>query len=226
MVGKLERVNRKKRKRIVLTKYVVVLLASGFIFILGMILGQQIGHQKTVSLRSTIEDMKTDIASAELNYILSSENLCDLTGLNELALELDKMSIQLSDLESAYGKNNKDVLRLANYYSTLQIRHWLLAKNIAKECDEDYHLVMYFYSNKQGECKNCKEQGNNLAVLRKKDEKMYTYAFNINLDNLAFNTLKAMYNVSKTEIPTIIVDDKKYTGFKTIDKLQQIIYGS
>ncbi|MBU2497049.1 MAG: hypothetical protein KJ767_03250 [Nanoarchaeota archaeon] len=220
----VEKLDRKKRKKVVLTKYIVVFLASAFIFTLGIILGQQIGHMKTASLNKVMEDMKTDIASAELHYILSTENPCDLTGLNELASELDKMSNQIWELEKAYGKNNEDVLRLANYYSTLQIRHWILAKDISNECDEKYSLILFFYSNIEGECKRCEEQGDNIAVLREKDEGMYTYAFNINLNNLAFNTLKSRYNVSKTEIPVIIINDKKYTGFKTIKKLQEIIY--
>ena len=53
---------------------------------------------------------------------------------------------------------------------------------------------------------------------------MYTYAFYIHLNNLALNTIKASYEIEKEEFLVIIIDDEKYTGFKSTKELMEIIY--
>jgi len=84
--------DRKDRRKIIWSKYIAVFIASGLIFILGVSIGQQLSERKISAVGALVEDLRTQIAGAELHYILASKNPCEQSGINELAKELDTLS--------------------------------------------------------------------------------------------------------------------------------------
>ena len=59
--------DRKDRRKIIWNKYIAVFIASGLIFILGVSIGQQLSERKISAVGDLVEDLRTQIAGAELH---------------------------------------------------------------------------------------------------------------------------------------------------------------
>lgn len=202
-----------KRKKFSKTKFSLALTLTTLIFIVGIIFGNMIADKKLSIIDDMELDMRTDISAVELQYLIIAEDPCNsMIDYSPLTDELYRISMHLDHMENTLGKDNKDVLRLKNYYSTLQIKHWLLMKKIKNECNEDSNLILYFYDTAEN-CSKCEQQGFILTYIRNKYPDVYVYAFNINLDNAAIRTLKSIYSIELA--PSLIIDDNKVEGLQT-----------
>ena len=127
-------------------KFIVVLILTIIIFIIGILIGTTISDKKLTIINNMEQDMKTDINAIELQYLILAENPCNnMIDMTPLTDELYDIGTYLDYMENSLGEDNEDVLRLKNYYSTLQLRHWLLMKNIQDNCNKNSTLVIYFY---------------------------------------------------------------------------------
>jgi len=149
-----------------------------------------------------------------------AENPCTFLDSPELNEELYEMNSKLANMETELGKQNPEVLELKDYYSLLEIRHWLFTKKIKEECHENKTIILFFYSN-LGDCDDCDQQGFILTYLRKKYPQTVVYAFDINIQNSALNTVKQMYDIKTT--PTLIIDDKVYPKFMKKEEIEELI---
>jgi hypothetical protein len=80
---------------------------------------------------------------------------------------------------------------------------------------------VYFYGNADI-CPECVKTGYALSSLRQDYEKLRVYAFDYNLDLPLIKTFASLYNIHENELPTVIINNKKYVGLNTkseIDKL-------
>jgi len=119
-------------------------------------------------------------------------------------------------MESQLGKDDERVINLKEYYSLLELRHWLFLNKAKRECNMTYDLVIYFYSN-EGDCDDCEEQSQVLTYVHKKNPRFNVYSFDINIENPAVDTLKARYALKST--PTIIINNNVFEGFTGKDEL-------
>ncbi len=207
-------------KKINIKKYILVFIITTLIFLFGLMLGNNISDNKLSKVNTLEQDIRTDTMAIELQYLLLAEDPCSSVNSTTLSEELYEMGGKLDFMEQSLGKKNKDVIRLKNYYSLLELRHWLFMKKQKKECNTDNTLVLYFYSN-LGDCERCEEQGFVLNYLRKKHPNINVYSFDININNIALETVKKLYEVNK--VPTVIINDNVLEDFNTLEYLEIFI---
>lgn len=212
-------------KRADSVKYVAAISIATLIFFTGLVLGNFTANQKIDQLDKFEQQLRADSLALELQYDILSESPCGAINQSTLTDELYELGSKLTFMENSLGIDDPDVIRLKEYYSTLQIRHWLLAKQEKEECNPDIHLIMYFYSNEENGCEKCDEQGYALTYLRKDNQNIRTYAFDNEIDNVALNTLKQIYFESN-EFPVLVLNEKTHHGFLDAQQMNDYLYSS
>lgn len=202
------------------TKYIAVFATTTLIFVAGLLLGNFMSAKKLTNIQALEQDLTTDIMAIEVQYLMLAEDPCMQVNSTPLTDELYKIGSRLDYMENSLGATNINVLRLKEFYSLLQIRHWLLAKKQKKECNLSKEFILYFYSNLP-DCKRCKEQGFVLDYLHKKYPELNIYSFDIHISNVALETLKKIFEVKKA--PTVIINNIPYEGFKNRDELERLL---
>jgi len=202
------------------TKYLAVFTTTTLIFVIGLFFGNYISDAKLSNINLLEQDFRTDILALEVQYALLAEDPCSNLNSNVLSNELYSIGTRLDFMENKLGATEKNVLRLKEYYSLLQIRHWLFLNKQNKECEIENKNILYFYSN-LGDCKECREQGFVLNFLHKKHPNINIYSFDINIDNIALRTIKEKYQVDKA--PTLIINGKENSGFKKSSEIESIL---
>ncbi|MBW2964612.1 hypothetical protein KY363_04075 [Candidatus Woesearchaeota archaeon] len=209
-----------KRQKINKGKYLAVFAITTLIFIVGIIVGNYFSSQKMKQIDYIGQDLKTDTVAMELQYDLIAENPCEHINNTPLADELYEMASKLDYMENRLGNDNIDVIEMKEYYSLLELRHWLFMKKTNDECNQTSALVLYFYTNEE-DCKTCKEQGFILTWARKNYPDVYVYAFDYTIENAALETIKRLYGVSGT--PAIVIDKKTYNKFMNKSEIEDIL---
>ncbi len=208
-----------KRRRIDKSKYLTVFAMTTLVFIIGISVGNFFSGEKLKQIEYIGQDLKTDTVAMELQYELIAENPCDHVNSSLLADELYEMASKLDYMENQMGEDDRSVMGLKEYYSLLEIRHWLFMKKTAKQCNQTGERILFFYTN-EDDCKRCKEQGFILTWIRSNYEDVYIYSFDHTIENAALDTIKRMYSIEGT--PSMIVGKETYNRFmskKDIEKL-------
>ncbi|HLC46399.1 MAG TPA: thioredoxin family protein [Candidatus Nanoarchaeia archaeon] len=205
-----------ERKKLQFSAYLAAFAITTLIFILGIMLGSYNNNKKLASVDNLEQEIKMSTMGNEIQYLLMSESPCDYVNSTEMAINLGNLGSKLTFMESQLGKDDERVVNLKEYYSLLELRHWLFLNKAKKECNLTYDLVIYFYSN-EGDCADCEEQGHVLTYVHKKNPKFNVYSFDVNIGNPALDTLKTRYSVEST--PTIVINNNKFEGFTGKEKL-------
>jgi hypothetical protein len=132
--------------------------------------------------------------------------------------ELSDLGSRLAYTENQLGSDNEQVMRLKQQYSLLEIRDYLLTKQLAAVCGIKPVTVLYFYSN-AGDCSECDKAGYALSYLRTTYPALRVYSFDYNLDLGALKTLVA---ITKLEgpLPAFVINGKRSYGFTTLADLE------
>lgn len=210
-----------KRRKADVNKYIASFAIATLLFLSGLALGNYFSVQKMNTIDELAQEMQLNTMGTVLQYSLISEDPCKFRNSSELSDELYQIGARLDFMESEMGQDNQQVLGLKEYYHLLEIRHWLFLKTTKEECDDDYNLILYFYSN-QGDCPKCKDEGNVLTYLHKKYPNLNIYSFDVNIDNPALRTIKDVNNVG-TELPVLVINDEPLTGFKTSVEIEEFL---
>ncbi|MEM3373887.1 MAG: hypothetical protein QXE31_01570 [Candidatus Woesearchaeota archaeon] len=200
-------------------KLLAVFAITTLIFILGIIVGNHLTNKKIEKINLIEKNIKTNIDATELQYLILTENPCN-ADVEFITKDLEELGSKITYMENMLGYNNKEVLQLKNDYSLIQIKHYLFLKKISKECNESYNFIIYFYSNK-GDCPKCEQQGFILDYLKKKYTNLMIYAFDINNDNTALETIKKINKIEKT--PGLIINNKVYQEFMSLEDIEKIL---
>jgi len=203
-------------------KYIFVFLCSALIFAGGFLLADFLGKKNMQKIDNLQQNFRIDILSLETQFSILSEAPCDSLNESTLTQELYEIAQSLENIANNVGPNDTSYIQLKKYYSILEIRHWLMLKKAKKQCRLPLAFVIYFYTNKQA-CADCANQGFILTHLRKKYPELRVYSFDYDLDLSALNTLKSIYKIKDQELPLIVINDKLYQGYKTIEELEEII---
>ncbi len=211
-----------ERKKINKLKLFSIFITTTFIFVIGIFFGKSISDSQLNNIEKLQQELRTQTLGLELQYALASQAPCNITNVNLIGNELYGMSNILASMENSLGKLNKDVLSLKEYYSLLEIKHWLFLEKIKSECKSDVPIILYFYSN-LGDCDDCEKQGYVLTYLKKKNSELNIFSFDINLDNPVIDSLKNIYNLKTMELPVMIINGKVYGEFTELDSLEIIL---
>lgn len=208
------------------SKYIAAFSLTTLVFIAGIFLGNFIAQSGLTDLKEREEVLMAQLLGLDLqDRLITLQEACEvsLRDIREDKVELGR-SVEL--LEKRFGKLNPEVLRQKELYQLIEIKTLLLLKERKEECDEDYSIILFFYTNEKDDPRGSyKESGNQGIVLNalynKYPDYINTFAFDVNTDNPALNTLKSIYNIDS--IPTLIIDDELYADFKSLEELKEIL---
>ncbi len=199
------------------------LIALGITIVLAGTVAYAIDYlnQARISELSTIEDqISIDTISLDTQFSLLAATPCDsIASSTALSGELSDLGSRLSYAEGQLGTDNAQVVRLKEQYSLLEIRDYLLTKQLAKACGTKPVTVLYFYSN-AGDCADCDKAGYALSYLHTTYPALRVYSFDYNLALGALKTLIAINRVKKP-LPAFVINGARSYGFTTLEDLEK-----
>jgi len=214
------------KRQIDLGKYLSVFAITALIFILGIFLGNYIAYSRVGELEKAQEELTAQIMGLELkDALLKYGDVCSLTW-QDIWEEKVKTGEKIDKLEGRLGKNNADVLRQKEIYELIEIRTFLLLKEIKEKCNETFEIILFFYTNDKNDPKGsstlCETQGYVLdALYQRYPDKVNTFAFDINTKNPATDILQQLYNITK--VPSLIIKEKLYTEYMNFAALEKFL---
>ncbi|MDP1706957.1 MAG: hypothetical protein Q8L30_00120 [bacterium] len=178
-------------------------------------------NDERVSELSAIEEqLSIDSLSLETQFSLLESAPCDSNASSiTLTTELSDFGSRLSYAENQLGSGNPQVVRLKERYSLLEIRDYLITKQLAAACGTKPVTVLYFYSNAD-DCTDCDRAGYALSYLRDTYPTLRVYSFDYNLNLGALKTFIAVMNVKNT-LPAFVINGKHYYGFTSLEDLEK-----
>ncbi|MCE9585433.1 hypothetical protein K8Q94_02325 [Candidatus Nomurabacteria bacterium] len=202
-------------------KYIIVFFLTCGLFALAGGLSNFFTNQKIQSMRQVQDKLETDILSSETQFALLSELSCEQNdGGENLSAELSDMAQKIEYSENNF-KDNATATELKRYYTILEIKDYLLTKKINARCGNKFVPILYFYTTAEN-CTECTKQGFVLTELREKYPELRVYSFDYNLDLSALRALIKIYKIEDTKLPALVVNEKKVTGFKSIEDVEKL----
>ena len=199
-----------------------ILIALGITLILSGTVAYTVSYlnRARIAELSAMEDqLSIDTLSLDTQFSLLAETPCDnAASSTTLTGELSDLGSRLAYAENQLGSDNAQVVRLKDQYSLLEIRDYLLTKQLAAACGTKPVTVLYFYSN-AGDCPDCDKAGYALSYLRTTYPSLRVYSFDYNLDLGALKTLIAVTKI-KDALPAFVIAGKTSYGFTSLSDLE------
>jgi glutaredoxin len=200
-------------------KYIIVFFITLTIFVSGLWISSYLNNKKIDQLKNIESKISLDLMSSETQFSLLQEQSCrDVSAGSILSSELNSLADKISYSENNIGADDTDVVSLKKYYSLLEIKDYLLMKQLKERCGEKSIFVLYFYENE--DCDDCTKQGYVLTALREKYPELRVYSFDYNLDLSAIKTMISIYKVPDN-LPAIVINGKVHSGFKTLEEIEE-----
>ena len=178
-----------------------------------------LNRARVAELNAIQDQLSIDTLSLDTQFSLLESAPCsvvsDGTGLSST---LQDLGARLSYTEGQLGSKHEQVVRLKQQYTLLQIRDYLVTKELAKTCGTKPVTVLYFYSNEEGTCEDCDRASAALSYLRENYPSLRVYAFDYNLSLGALETLISLEKI-KPEFPAIVIQGTPSYGFVDLDAL-------
>lgn len=208
--------------------YIITGIISSLIFIVGLLLGTSVGSAKVGYLENELTILKDSLENVELEFFfldLMEDNItCNylLTQANYLGSSAGELAQRLTNLENDKGVNEKDYLNLKTRYTWVLLKDWLYLERVKQICDADYNVLLYFYSNKEGVCRSCIDQGFILSYYKEiLDDKLMIFALDTEVNISMMQVLNMTYDLK--ELPAIILNNKKYEGFQSSEMIKNAL---
>ena len=204
-------------------RYSIVLLLSLITFTSGVFLG--ISINKEIILNNMVEEYKIDEELKWINFLLDIEKkkICDKNIIYSIKRRLDKLKYFLNKLENRLFINDEELLFLKNYYYFLELKHYLVFKNISNLCNETMIKILFFYDSTNSS--NIKIYLYLKALEKKYENKVLIYYFDINelYNSYLFKQALTIFNLNETnKLPILIINEKKQ-NFSSNKDFERII---
>lgn len=211
------------------TRIFLALVITLLIFTLGLTLGLLLDTQRIQWSERESKQQKADYDSLQWQYLYltsteDKEETCILlkAAFDKSVTDLGESLEKIQSYRKQSQINDIDYMLIERAYIIDNLKYWLLARQYKQECGGEYVIVLYFFSEKN--CPICPDQGVILTHYKKiYEEKLLVFPINIDLENQesSVNILSKRYNV--TELPSIVVGNKKYSGVMGMDSLAEIV---
>ncbi len=204
-------------------RYITVFIITGLIFTFTFWLSNQLSLNKVRELRDLEDQIALNILSTETRYSLlqnsswshlGTDNNDDI-GLNS---ELTDMAHRVKFMASQLGPEDEKVISLKKYYTLLQIKDYLLTKELYNRCGTHIVSVLYLY---QEGCADCVKQSIILDNLASTYPEIRVYWIDKDLQTPALDTLISILGIKKT--PSIVIRNKVYDSLQTTADLESHI---
>lgn len=206
-------------------KYLLAFVITAAIFGTAFYLTNRLDARRLADIRTTQEAISIDILSTETQFELLGNLDCAAISRNPvLSDELNNLAGRLSVAEGNLGTDNQEVTQLKKQYSLLEIKDYLLMKQISEKCPKVKPVfILYFYSN-QGDCQDCGRQGDVLTYLRATYPELRVYSFDYNLELGALKTLVSLNQINGYQLPAMVIGNRPVVyGFKNLADMQKLV---
>ena len=202
--------------------YAVALAFSALLFLVGLLVGAQLSSQVSQGFAKQAASLQEDTRELELMLLLISSSgnesrLCP--ALLEQGGIFDnrttEFGLSLNVLEKTRGRLNPEVQSLKREYSVMQLRDYLLFRQIAGQCGR-INQVIFFYTNVA--CQDCVEQGQILREFKREHPEVLVYTFDVDIGTPVVSALLSAYNINS--YPALLVNGRVVQGKKTGTELQ------
>ena len=198
-------------------RYLVPLLIVVLLFISAFYLSNRLASRKIDEIKAIQDKISTDILSTETRFSLLGSSSCDHAKLNDdfetsLNAELSEMARRVKFMENQLSYDDPQVAIIRDQYALLQIKDYILKKQLKERCGENIETILYFYG---PDCSNCKEQSIVLDEIATRYPQIRIYWFDINSKTPAMTTLLSMFSVK--DVPALVIKDKYVSGFQSLD---------
>lgn len=194
---------------------ITIVLAGTIVYAINYLNNARVAELTTIESQLSI-----DTLSLDTQFSLLEAAPCDSAASSTtLTGELADLGTRLSYTEDQLGTDNAQVIRLKEQYSLLEIRDYLITKELAAACGTRPVTVLYFYSN-AGDCSDCDKAGYALSYLRNTYPSLRVYSFDYNLDLGALRTFITLNKV-KNALPAFVINGKHYYGFTSLADLEK-----
>ena len=208
------------------SKYILAFVITAAIFGTAFYIANRLNNARLADIRAAQEAVSVDILSTETQFeLLGSLDCQALAQTPVLSDELNSLAARLSVAEQNLGSDNAEVIALKKQYSLLEIKDYLLMKQISQKCTSLKPVyILYFYSN-EGDCPQCGAMGDVFTYLRNTYPSLRVYSFDYHLDLPALRTLENLRHVDAKEgLPAFVVNNRApIYGFKNLADTQKLI---
>lgn len=205
------------------SKYILTFFLTAGIFAGALFLSSYISQRKLENIRTLQDKVATDILSSETQLNLVKELSCEDMGNTYLSKEIANLAERISYTEEN-GAQAADILELKKQYSLLEVKDFVLSKQIAGRCNNLPVTILYFYTDK-AICPDCVKQGYVLDAIRNSYNDVRIYSFDSNLDLTTIKTLKSVYGITD-QLPALVIDGIMVQGFKSVDDITAVLPSS
>lgn len=200
-------------------KYIITFLVTAGLFATVFYVSKITSDDRLQTIKTEQDILSINLLSSEVQFSLLKTGGCTEDGNSILAPEIGKLGQRLAFMENQLGVDNTDVISLKKYYSLLQIKDYMLTKELASKCDFKPITIIYFYAD---ECEECVKQGYVLTALGEKYPNVRVYSFDAGLDLSAIKTLQVVTKAPQT-FPSITIDGKVYTGLQSLEDIEKAV---
>ncbi|OGI78663.1 hypothetical protein A3C57_01975 [Candidatus Nomurabacteria bacterium RIFCSPHIGHO2_02_FULL_33_12] len=200
-------------------RYLVVFVITLALFVTTLGVSSFFSKRKLENIKTIQDQIGIDIMSSETQFQLLQELSCKDVAANTLSDTLNDLADKIAYSEQNI-KNTDEVTELKRYYSLLEIKDYLLMQKIKAKCGTTVVPVFYFYTTAE-KCSECIKQSAVLTELRRDYPEMRVYSFDYNLDLSALQSLIKIFKVEDTKLPALVMDEKLYTGFQSIEDIER-----
>lgn len=205
------------------SRYIVAFLVTAVIFAMAFLASTVFSSKKIDQLRDIQDKISTDILSIEIRFSLLGSTSCEHLVSNdnfenELTNELNSLAGRVKFMESERGVEDADVLLVKEKYNLLQIKDYLLMKELGERCKHDISSIVYFHSQ---DCTLCSRQSAILDEIHRRYPTVRIYWMDKDLSTPAVQTLVSMFEVKET--PTIFIDGTMHPGLIQLEDLEKLL---
>lgn len=205
--------------------YLISAVITAVVFFSGIGLGFWVNKGNVEILEEDLKELESDIRQEQTNLRLVKalpERKCKLLRLKmeDLIKKVGKFQNKVEYFENNKKLNSPDYKKVKRRYMGLLIEHWLLFKDLRKECGREATVIFYFYTKP---CSKCIDQGVILTNFKqKKEENLVIYPFDMHLNVSSLDLLAKAYNINK--YPSIVINSEYvHEGFIGKSKLKRVL---
>ena len=204
--------------------FVKIFLITTMIFVIGIFVGFSIDTIRNDIISSELSNanLETDSYIISEMYLKDSNNYCSIA--DSMISHIANITEYLGSNLEEYGKmrmfRKESYDHLLRRYYTYELRFWMLVKEYKIKCNKKIVDILYFFGPNDIDST---KQGYVLTAIRKKYQPNFmVFSFNADFNKEpSLFLVKKTYNITVT--PTLIINGKKYEGFKDMHQLEAIV---
>ncbi len=190
-------------------RYVIAVIIATIVFLLVFALSYSLSYLEFQRISNLQTGVGYDIFQDKLNYSFFGSSLCNTPSFEKVSQDLGFQGSIIDDLERKLGKQNQNVLLRKKFYSLIEIEHFEFVKAFNEKCSPKVDTILFFYSNNKSKASQSDEAGKILGVISSKHKELVIYSFDFDLNSNLVNEMEAKYNITGSEVPVIVVNEKK-----------------